>query len=200
MGKLYIMTKIAIYCRTSTQEQNTENQKIQLIEFAKSKNWDFDIFEEKETTRKTRPIKEKVLALLRAKRYSTLLVWKLDRWGRSLVELALEIEELHNKNINFISLKDSIDLSTAGGKLQFHIICSFAEFERSIISERTKAGLLRAKTQGKKLGRPKKDKNVYNHYCYFPKCRIRIEQNRRLCDKHLKHHNRFKKVTKKGGL
>ena len=71
------------------------------------------------------------------------MIWKLDRWARSLPELSLELTELYEKNIKFISLKDNIDLSTATGKLQFHIISAFAEFERDLIRERTKTSLNR---------------------------------------------------------
>ena len=80
----------------------------------------------------------------------------MDRWARSLPELAIEIKELIDKGISFISLNDSIDLSTATGRLQFHIICAFAEFERDLIRERTLDGLERARQQGKRLGRPPK--------------------------------------------
>ncbi len=147
--------KVVIYCRTSKRDMHPENQKIKLVEFAEKQDWAYDVYEEKETTRKTRPIKEKVLKKLRAKEYDGLLIYKLDRWARSLPELALEITELIDNGISFISLNDSIDLSTATGRLQFHIICAFAEFERDLIRERTLDGLERARKQGKKLGRPR---------------------------------------------
>ena len=191
------MKDAVIYCRTSTRDQHPENQKIQLIKYAKDKGWKFDIYEEKETTRKTRPIKEKVLKLLRQNKYKNLLIWKLDRWGRSSTELSMEIEELINNKVNFVSLQDIIDISTATGKLYFHIICAFAEFERSIISERTIAGLERAKKEGRIGGRPKKDPLIYDHYCSYPGCRIKIERGRRLCHKHL---SKYRYLTKKGGL
>ncbi len=151
--------KVALYCRVSTREQNTDNQKIILIEYAKSQNWDFDIFEEKESTRKTRPIKYDLLQKLRKKEFDAVCVLKLDRWGRSTIELAGEIQELKEKGIDFISLRDNIDLSTASGQLQFNIISAFAQFERDIIRERTLDGLARAKAEGKKLGRPKGSKD-----------------------------------------
>ncbi len=161
--------RVAIYVRVSKGDMHPENQKIQLIEYAKRQGWNYEVFEEKESTRKTRPIKNNLFNLLRRGMYDAVLVWRLDRWARSTSELALEIEELHLKGISFISLKDNIDLSTATGKLQFHIISAFAEFEREIIRERTLAGLERAKMQGKRLGRPKgsKDKKKRRKAGYF---------------------------------
>jgi len=155
--------RVALYCRVSTTEQTTENQKIRLVEYAKKMGWDFDLYEETMSSRKTRPIKQALLQKLRHKEYDSIVVWKLDRWARSMRELIIEVEELYNKDINFISISDNIDLSTATGKLQFQILSAFAEFERNLIRERTLEGLNRAKSQGKKLGRPKgsKDKKEY---------------------------------------
>jgi len=151
--------RIAIYCRVSTREQTTENQKLRLEEYAKRQGWNYDIYEEVMSSRKTRPVKAEVLNKLRHLEYDGVLIWKLDRWARSLSELTLEVTEMFNKNITFISLSDNIDLSTATGKLQFQILSAFAEFERNLISERTKEGLARAIAQGKQLGRPKGSKD-----------------------------------------
>ena len=95
------------------------------MEYAKKEGWDFEVFEEKESTRKTRPIKYALLQKLRDKEFDAVAVTKLDRWGRSLKELTDEILELHNKKIGFISLKDNLDLSSATGKMQFQMICVF---------------------------------------------------------------------------
>ncbi len=146
--------KTAIYCRVSTEGQTTENQRLPLVDYAERNGWTYEVFEETETTRKTRPIKQALMKRLRRMEFDALLVLKLDRWARSLRELTLDIEELYNKNIIFISLNDGIDLSTATGKLQFQILAAFAEFERNMISQRTKEGLARARRQGKRLGRP----------------------------------------------
>lgn len=146
--------KIAIYCRVSTRDQNPENQKSALEEYARRSGWEFETFEETESSRKTRPIKQDILRRLRQFEFDGVCVWKLDRWARSLTELVLEVQELHDKGLAFISLKDNIDLTTASGKLMFHMIAAFAEFERSVIKERTLLGLDEAKANGKKLGRP----------------------------------------------
>jgi putative DNA-invertase from lambdoid prophage Rac len=163
--------KIAIYCRVSTSDQHPENQSVQLEEFAKRNGWEFEIFEEKQSTHKSRPIKYDLLMKLRRKEFDGVLVWKLDRWARSVSEATLEIDEMIKKNIGFISLQDSIDITTANGKFFAQVLFAFAELERNIIRERTLAGLERARKQGKKLGRPKgsKDKKVRRKGGYYLK-------------------------------
>lgn len=148
--------KTVIYVRVSSRDRTPENQKLVLEEFAKKNKWDYKIFEETESTRKTRPIKQEVLKLLRQKQFERLLIWKLDRWARTSTELILELEELYKKGIEIFSYTDTLDFSTATGRLQAKILFDFAEFERDLISERTKLGLQRAVKKGKKLGRPKK--------------------------------------------
>jgi len=146
--------KIALYARTSTFNQNTENQIMLLKEYAKQNDVCYDLYQEKESTRKTRPVKQELLTKLRAGIYDTCVIVKLDRWARSSTELLMEIEELTKKGVNFISIKDNLDFNTATGRLHLAILSAFAEFERSIISDRTKIGCQRAKMQGKILGRP----------------------------------------------
>ena len=121
------------------------------------------------SSRKTRPKKAELLQRLRRREFDAVMIWKLDRWARSSQELALEIEEMFNKNIKFISISDNIDLSTATGKLQFQILSAFAEFERNLIRERTLEGIHRARMQGKHLGRPagKKDSKPRRRSGYF---------------------------------
>jgi len=151
--------KYAIYCRTSTTDQHPENQKIQLEDYAKRMGWEYETFQEQESTRKTRPIKYQLMESLRKKEFDGVLVWKLDRWARSVSEASLEMDELVKKNIGFVSLQDSIDITTANGKFFAQVLFAFAELERNIIRERTLAGLERAKMQGKSLGRPKGSKD-----------------------------------------
>ena len=146
--------RIASYCRVSTRDQHPENQRIELEEYAKRMGYDYEVFEERESTRKTRPIKQALLKRLREKEFDGVLVWRLDRWGRSLSEMILEVKELTDRGIAFVSLKDNLDLSTSNGRLIFHIFSALAEFEREIIRERTILGLERVKKEGKRLGRP----------------------------------------------
>ena len=103
--------KYALYSRVSTTEQTVENQNRLLVEYAKRQGFEFDMYEEQMTTRKTRPVKQHVLQSLRKKIYKGVIIWRLDRWARSSRELLLEIEELHKKGIEFISINDNIDLN-----------------------------------------------------------------------------------------
>lgn len=154
--------KIALYVRISKRKvQTTENQTLILKKHAERMGWEYTLFKEEESTRKTRPVKAMLLFRLRNGDFDGVCVLKLDRWARSLPELIMEVRELYDKNITFISLRDNIDLSTATGKLQFHVLSAFAEFERDIIRERTLDGLARAKAQGKHLGRPFGSKDKY---------------------------------------
>lgn len=147
--------KIAIYLRVSTQDQNLDNQKIPLINYAERMGWDFTIYEEKESTRKTRPVQYDLYQRLLRKEYDGLVIYKFDRWARSTSELVSHIEELVNRNIQIFSYSEAIDLSSSMGKAMLTILSAFAQLERDLIRERTLAGLARAKAWGKTLGRPK---------------------------------------------
>jgi len=153
------MKRVSLYLRVSTAEQTVENQRIRLVEYAEKNGYDYDLYEEVESTRKTRPVKQALLAKLRNREYDAVVVFKLDRWARSSTELILDTKELLDKGIGFISISDNLDFSTASGKLHFQILSAFAEFERELIRERTIEGLRRAKLQGKKAGRPKGSKD-----------------------------------------
>lgn len=152
--------KIALYLRVSTTEQTVENQRLRLVDYAEKNGCKYDIYEEVESTRKTRPVKQALLQKLRNNEYESVVVFKLDRWARSSTELILDTKELVDKGIGFISLSDNLDFSTAAGRLQFQILSAFAEFERELIRQRTVEGLKRAKMQGKKVGRPKGSKDT----------------------------------------
>lgn len=153
------MKNVALYIRVSSHSQTVDNQRIRLIEYTKSNGYSYDIFEEVESTRKTRPVKQALLADLRNYVYDAVIVYKLDRWARSSTELILDTKEILDKGVGFISVSDNLDFSTAAGKLHFQILSAFAEFERELIRERTIEGLRRAKAQGKSPGRPKGSKD-----------------------------------------
>ena len=147
--------KIAIYCRVSKRELKPENQKLQLVEYAKQKGWDYEVFEEIESTRKTRPVKESILKLIREGKFDGVLIYKLDRWARSLQELIMNVTEITERGKQFIVSTQAFDTTSASGMLMMQILGAFAEFEREIIRERTIAGLDRARARGVKLGRPR---------------------------------------------
>ena len=143
------------YARVSTEEQNTSLQ-IDALKNAGCKQ----LFEEKVSGKsKDRPELEVCLKVLREG--DTLVVLRLDRLGRSLDHLVQTIRNLESRNIGFLSLTESIDTTNAGGKLIFHIFAALAEFERNIISERTKAGLKAARARGRKGGRKTKLTNLH---------------------------------------
>ncbi|MFN3634359.1 MAG: recombinase family protein [Rhizobium rhizophilum] len=136
------------YARVSTQDQNPGLQ----IDALKAAGCD-RVFEEKASgALRDRP--QLLAALEYARAGDTIVVWKLDRLARSIRQLIETIEDLDRREIGFRSLTEAIDTQTAGGKLVFHIFAGLAEFERSIIRERTVAGLASARARGRLGGRP----------------------------------------------
>ena len=137
------------YARVSTQDQKPDLQ-LDALGVAGCEK----VFEEKASgAQRERPQLVAALDYLRAG--DTLVVWKLDRLARSLKQLIETVELLESKGIGFRSLTESIDTTTSGGRLIFHIFAALAEFERNIIRERTTAGLNAARARGKVGGRPK---------------------------------------------
>jgi len=163
---------IAIYVRNSTSEdkQNPETQIIPLREKCERENWTYTIFQEFASgSRESRPELDKMLIKIRNREFDAVLVWRLDRLGRSLKHLLQLIEEFKKKDVKFISLTEGFDTSTAQGELFFSIAGAFAQFERKLIQERINAGLVRAKSEGKTFGRPvgSKDKKVRRKSGYW---------------------------------
>jgi DNA invertase Pin-like site-specific DNA recombinase len=137
------------YARVSTDDQNLDLQR-DALQKAECEQ----IYTDRVSgTKATRPGLIETLSHLRPG--DTLVVWRLDRLGRSLRHLIDTVTDLQEREIGFKSLQESIDTTTSGGKLVFHIFGALAEFEREIIKERTKAGLTAARARGKSGGRPK---------------------------------------------
>ncbi len=136
------------YARVSTQDQNLDLQ-LDALEDAGCKQ----IFKEKISSAKERPQLVKLLDTLREG--DTLVVWKLDRLGRSLKDLLQMVSDFKSEGIGFVSLKDSIDTTTTHGRLIFNVFASLAEFERDMIRDRTRAGLTAARARGRLGGRRK---------------------------------------------
>lgn len=135
------------YARVSTQEQNLQMQ-VDALE----KSGCEQIFQEKITGKfRERPELSQCLRMLR--KGDVLIVWKLDRLARSLKNLVEIVQDLHDREIGFKSLTESIDTTSSGGRLVFHIFGALAEFEHDLIRERTKAGLAAARARGRKGGR-----------------------------------------------
>lgn len=153
--------KVAIYVRVSTEDQTVENQNIILIDYCKRMGWDYELFEEVESTRKTRPIQWELYNRLLRKEFDGLVIYSFSRWARSTKELIEHMENMISKNILIYSYTENIDISTSMGRAMLTIISAFAQLERDIIRERTIAGINRARAQGKKLGRPKTKRSYH---------------------------------------
>jgi DNA invertase Pin-like site-specific DNA recombinase len=155
--------RVALYARVSTRKhgQNPELQLNELREYAAQRGWQVigefvDVGQS--GTKERRPQLDEMMKLAKARKLDVIAVWKLDRFGRSLRHLVNALGELEAVGVSFVSLRDSLDLSTPAGKLMFHIIASMAEFERDLIRERIFAGLEHAKSKGRIGGRPKVDR------------------------------------------
>ena len=139
------------YARVSTGEQNLDLQIDALLAAGCERERIYT--DELSGVKAERPGLQEAWKQLR--RGDTLVVWRLDRLGRSLKDLVSRIEELQQGDIGFRSLQEALDTTTAAGKLQFHVFSALAEFERELIRERTLAGLRAARARGRKGGRPK---------------------------------------------
>jgi DNA invertase Pin-like site-specific DNA recombinase len=156
---------IALYARVSTfnGHQDPEMQLRELREYAALRGWkiageyvDHGISGSKES----RPALNRLMTDAHCRKFDAVLVWKIDRFGRSLKHLVNSLADLAAYGVAFISLRDNLDLSTPSGRLMFQIIGAMAEFERALIQERVKAGLRNARAKGKRLGRPQRIVNV----------------------------------------
>jgi DNA invertase Pin-like site-specific DNA recombinase len=151
--------RVALYSRVSTNHgQDPELQLRELREYAASRGWtitgeyiDLGV----SGAKSSRPALNRLMTDAHRRRLDRILVWKLDRFGRSLRHLVNAIADLEALGVAFVSLRDNLDLSTPSGRLMFQIIGAMAEFERSLIQERVKAGLRNARAKGKRLGRPR---------------------------------------------
>jgi DNA invertase Pin-like site-specific DNA recombinase len=149
--------RAAIYGRVSTQEQNVDMQVAELTDYAERRGWqlvgqylDCGV----SGAKGSRPALNRLMADAKQRQFDVVAVWKLDRFGRSVVHVVVALAELEALGITFVSLKDNLDLSTPSGRFMFQIVAAFAELERAMIQERVRAGLQNARRKGKRLGRP----------------------------------------------
>jgi DNA invertase Pin-like site-specific DNA recombinase len=152
--------RVALYARVSTDGQTTENQRCELRAAVERNGWtiaveyiDHGISGAK--GRKDRPQFDALLRAVARKEFDVVAAWSVDRLGRSLQDLVGFLSDLQSKKIDLYLHQQALDTSTPSGKAMFGMLGVFAEFERSIIQERVKAGLARARAKGKTLGRPK---------------------------------------------
>lgn len=150
--------RVALYARVSkAEDQNPENQLIALRQWAENNKHDVvGEFVDKMSSKGTRPQKEVLLKMLRRGEVEGVAFWSLDRWGRTMTELILEMEEFAGSGKLLMSLQEALDLSSASGRLAANMLAALAAFERDRLRERTMLGLARVRAQGKKLGRPRK--------------------------------------------
>lgn len=151
--------RVAAYVRVSTGGQDTAMQMADIQRLAELRGWQIvATVEEKASGAKTRPARQRLIAEAKAGAYDAICVWKLDRWGRSTVDVLTTVTELDSAGVAFVSVQDSIDMTTAQGRLMVQLLAAFAEFERAQIRERVLAGLRHAKRHGtrtgKAIGRP----------------------------------------------
>jgi len=149
--------KVAIYARVSTKEQTVKNQIDTCRKFCEVKGW-IDPIVYSDTisgAKSSRPAFNQMMDELRKYKFRAVIVTKIDRLGRSLQHLIGILDEFKSKKVEFVAVTQNIDTTSAAGRLQWQIMGAFAEFERELISERTKEGMANAKNVGKR----EKDKN-----------------------------------------
>lgn len=149
--------KAAIYARVSTFDQEPENQLQELRRYVAARGWSGQEFVDRGVSgsKDRRPALDDLVRAAKRRKFDVLVCWRLDRLGRNLKHLITLLDELQALGVAFVSLAEGIDATTPAGKLQMHILGAIAEFERERIRERVLAGLQRARTQGRTLGRPK---------------------------------------------
>jgi DNA invertase Pin-like site-specific DNA recombinase len=148
--------RAAIYARVSTLDQEPENQLGELRRYVSARAWTAVEYVDKGVSgaKDKRPALDELVKDAKRRRFDVLICWRLDRLGRNLRHLILLLDELHAVGVAFVSLAEGIDATTPAGRLQLHVLGAIAEFERARIAERVRAGLVRARAQGKRLGRP----------------------------------------------
>jgi putative DNA-invertase from lambdoid prophage Rac len=150
------MFRVGLYARVSTNDQQTlPMQSRAMREYAVRRGWTIGMqVREIGSGAGRREAREKLLQAARRREIDGVLVWRLDRWGRSVTDLLATLQELEHLGVGFVSLTEALDLTTPAGRAMAGLLAIFAEFEREILRERTKAGLAHARENGKRLGRP----------------------------------------------
>ena len=159
------MKRAAIYLRVSTQDQTTSNQEHELRQAAERAGWQVaKVYKDHGISgakgRNGRPAFDALCRDAIKRQLDVVMAWNVDRLGRSLKDLVAFLSELHALGIDLFLHQQGLDTTTPAGKAMFQMLGVFAEFERSIIQERVRAGLRRAKDEGKQLGRPRLDSEL----------------------------------------
>jgi DNA invertase Pin-like site-specific DNA recombinase len=150
------MFRAGLYARVSTDDQQTlAMQNRAMREYAARRGWTIALqVREVNSGAARREAREKLLEAARRREIDVVLVWRLDRWGRSVTDLLATLQELAHLGVGFVSLTEALDLTTPAGRAMAAMLAVFATFEREVLQERTRAGLAHARENGKRLGRP----------------------------------------------
>jgi putative DNA-invertase from lambdoid prophage Rac len=150
------MFRVGLYARVSTNDQQTIPLQIRALrEYAAQRGWTIALqVKEVGSGASTRQLREKLLDAARRCEIDVVLVWRLDRWGRSVADLLATLQELDHLGVGFVSLNEALDLTTPAGRAMAALLAVFAAFEREILQERVCAGLAAARQNGQRLGRP----------------------------------------------
>ena len=150
------MFRAGLYARVSTNDQQTVPLQIRALrEYAVRRDWTIALqVKEVGSGASERQLRERLLEAARRREIDVVLVWRLDRWGRSVADLLATLQELEHLGVGFVSLTEALDLTTPAGRAMAGLLAVFAEFEREILRERVRAGLAHARQNGKRLGRP----------------------------------------------
>jgi len=152
--------KTALYARVSTtnHHQDPELQLRELRDYAKARGWEVagEFVDEASGAKDSRPALNRLIADAHRRRFDAVVVWKFDRFARSVSHLLRALETFKALGIDFVSLSEQVDTSTPMGKMVFTVLGAVAELERSLIAERVRAGLRNARAKGKRLGRPRR--------------------------------------------
>jgi DNA invertase Pin-like site-specific DNA recombinase len=153
--------RVALYARVSTNDQNCDLQLRELREYAAARKWEIAgeyVDKGWSGSKANRPELSRLMADARKRRFDVVIVWKLDRWGRSVADSIRGIQELASLEVRFIAVTQNIDTDQANPMARFllHIMAAFSELERELIRERTVAGVRTARSKGKVLGRPRR--------------------------------------------
>jgi len=150
------MFRVGLYARVSTHDQKTLPLQIRAMrDYAAKRGWTIAIqIKEVGSGAVERELRERLMAAARRREIDVVLVWRLDRWGRSLADLVVTLKELSELGVGFVSLTEALDLTTPTGRAMAGLLSVFAEFEHEILRERIRAGIAEARLKGKSLGRP----------------------------------------------
>src|SRR3954454_24871000 len=150
------MLRAGLYAWVSTVDQQTLTmQNRAMREYAARRGWTITLqVRDVNSGAAKREARQKLLEAARRREIDVVLVWRLDRWGRSVTDLLVTLQELEHLGVGFVSLTEALDLTTPAGRAMAGLLSVFSEFEREVLRERTRAGLAQARLNGRRLGRP----------------------------------------------